>query len=103
VPLDVVLATVVLLAVYGAAHRVLAGHHRVAPAKDIPLDEIGITWAQQKYFHPTLSTCFRVLGPTIAGFITFQSASSAITCVLANLILRLGFDAQLNMATMRTR
>lgn len=54
------------------------------------LFEIGTSWEVQRYFHVALYAWFRLVGPSIDGFITFQSASYAVTCVLAYLIFRLG-------------
>ena len=58
--------------------------------KGISFSEIGVLWDLQKYFHVMLSAWFRVVGPTVEGFLTFQSASYSVTCVLAFLIFRLG-------------
>ena len=66
--------------------------------KDIPLLEVGVTWDLQRYFHLVLSTWFRIIGPTVEGFITFQSASYAVTCALAFLIFRLGIGRVIAVA-----
>jgi hypothetical protein len=56
------------------------------------LFEIGTSWEVQRYFHVALYAWFRLVGPSIDGFITFQAASYAVTCVLAYLIFRLGMS-----------
>lgn len=56
----------------------------------MPLLQLGVIWQLQKYFHLALSTWFRIIGPTINGFITFQSAMCALTSAVAYLIFRLG-------------
>ena len=66
--------------------------------KGIPLLEVGITWDLQKYFHLALSSWFRIVGPTIDGFISFQSISFAITSALAFLIFRLGIGRLISLA-----
>ena len=66
--------------------------------KGFRLFEVGITWDLQQYFHLALSTWFRFVGPTVNGFISFQSASYAITSVLAYLIFRLGLGRIIALA-----
>ena len=66
--------------------------------KGIPVVEVGIPWDLQRYFHLALSTWFRLVGPTVEGFISFQSISFAITSVLAFLIFRLGMGRVLSLA-----
>ena len=56
----------------------------------MPLIEIGISWQRQEYFHRALSSWFRIVGPTINGFITFQSGMFAMTGAIAYLMFRLG-------------
>jgi hypothetical protein len=58
--------------------------------KGFRLFEIGASWHLQKYFHVALYEWFRFVGPTIEGFLSFQSAEYAITSLLAYLIFRLG-------------
>lgn len=64
----------------------------------LPLSEVGITWQLQEYFHLTLSTWFRIVGPVASGFLSFQSASYAVTCVMAYLIFRLGMGRLIALA-----
>ena len=64
----------------------------------IPLSEIGITWQLQEYFHLTLSTWFRLVGPVASGFLSFQSGMYAVTCVMAYLIFRLGMGRIIALA-----
>ena len=59
--------------------------------------EVGITWELQRYFHLVLANWFRIVGPTPDGFISFQSASYAITCVLAYAIFRLGLGRPVSL------
>lgn len=66
--------------------------------RDLPPSEVGITWELQRYFHLTLSNWFRIVGPTPDGFISFQAASYAITCVLAYGIFRLGLGRLVSLA-----
>ncbi len=64
----------------------------------IPLVEVGISWQRQEYFHVALGTWFRIVGPKIDGFITFQSAMFAVTCAVAYLIFRLGMGRAVALA-----
>ena len=56
----------------------------------MPLTEVGIAWQREAYFHLTLGTWFRIVGPKIDGFITFQSGLFALTSAIAYLLFRLG-------------
>ena len=42
----------------------------------VPLVEIGISWQRLEYFHRSLGLWFRIVGPTIDGFITFNQQCS---------------------------
>ncbi len=64
----------------------------------LPLTEVGITWQLQEYFHLTLSTWFRIVGPVASGFLSFQSAMYALTGVMAYLIFRLGMGRLIALA-----
>jgi hypothetical protein len=56
----------------------------------MPLSEVGIAWQREEYFHLALATWFRIVGPKIDGFITFQSLLFALTSGIAYLVFRLG-------------
>ncbi len=64
----------------------------------VPLVPLGAIWHQQLYFHVALYSWFRVVGPTVDGFLSFQSASYAITCVMAYLIFRLAMPRLIALA-----
>lgn len=66
--------------------------------KGLRLFEIGTSWDVQRYFHYTLYVWFRLVGPSVNGFLTFQSASYAVTSTLAYLIFRLGMGRLVALA-----
>lgn len=56
----------------------------------VPMVEVGHSWRQSEYFHRLLGLWFQLRGPTIDGFISFQSAFHAATCASVYLVFRLG-------------
>lgn len=56
----------------------------------MPLSEVGISWQREAYFHLALGNWFRIVGPKIDGFVTFQSGLFALTSAIAYLTFRLG-------------
>ena len=56
----------------------------------VPLVEVGAAWQQSEYFHRLLGAWFWLVGPTIDGFVTFQSMFHGATCGVAYLTFRLG-------------
>lgn len=71
----------------------LSGQIEYFPCRAIagmPLTEVGVSWQREEYFHVALATWFRIVGPKIDGFITFQSGLFALTSAIAYLVFRLG-------------
>lgn len=56
----------------------------------MPLLEVGISWERLAYFHHALGAWYRVFGPSLNGFITFQAFQYAVANAAAYLLFRVG-------------
>ena len=67
-------------------------------AAGIELVQVGTTWQLQEYFHRALSSWFRIVGPRVDGFMTFQAGMYALTCAMAFVIFRIGLPKLIALA-----